>query len=89
MALTVSLCSKDATAFQEWVIRAFHLSPDRVIGSGIGPHSSHAMKLAPGVLLEKHSLSAVVAKVIGYKPGTVRSHFYHHLGRTCKRMKIA
>lgn len=75
-----------------WVIRAFH-PPRYVICSGISPDPNQTMKLALGFLLEllgeSHSLSAVVAKVIGYKPEAVGSYFYCHLGRTCMRTKIA
>lgn len=86
--LTPLPCSKAKT----WVIRAFH-PPRYVIGSGISPDLNQTMKLALGFLLElsgeNHSLSAVVAKVIGYKPEAAGSYFYHHLGRTCMRTKIA
>lgn len=50
------------------------------------------MILALGFLLEllgeSHSLSSVVAKVIGYKPEAVGTYFNHHLGKTCMRMKV-
>lgn len=86
--LTLLPCSKAKT----WVIGALH-PPRCVIGSGISPDPNQTMKLALGFLLEllgeSHSLSAVVAKVIGYKPEAAGSYFYHHLGRTCMRTKIA